>query len=247
MGETDENKGKEKGRISKLAVISAVLCCSAYAVGAACLTFWARMEAAVLCMGLIALSVMFGTGALLMIFSSKKKLGGARIAGLSMAASVALYFMLGAGIDIGKRLWGAQRSCSSNLVELGRAIYVYMEANDGKYPNPEKWCDLLVEYADVNEVFFICNSAVRRGDSGPCHFAMNPNCGPNSPSDTVLLFESDGGWNEFGGVEKMSFDNHWGRRANVLYNLGSFKSAYSVGLVSPASASELNWKGEVKE
>jgi hypothetical protein len=37
---------------------------------------------------------------------------------------------------------------------------------------------------------------------------MNPNCEPNSPPDMVLLFETKAGWNQHGGPELFTFDNH---------------------------------------
>ncbi len=39
-------------------------------------------------------------------------------------------------------------------------------------------------------------------------YAMNPNCTPDSPPDMVLLFESRPGWNQHGGPELFTFDNH---------------------------------------
>jgi hypothetical protein len=39
-------------------------------------------------------------------------------------------------------------------------------------------------------------------------YAMNPNCRKGSPPDMVLLFESKPGWNQHGGPELFTFDNH---------------------------------------
>lgn len=50
------------------------------------------------------------------------------------------------------------------------------------------------------------------------HFAMNPNCEPNSPPDTVLLFETKAGWNQYGGPELFTFDNHDPRGGVVRLN-----------------------------
>jgi hypothetical protein len=54
-------------------------------------------------------------------------------------------------------------------------------------------------------------------------YAMNPNCGPNSPADTVLLFETKPGWNQHGGPELFTFDNHEPKGGCVLLNDGSVK------------------------
>ena len=53
-----------------------------------------------------------------------------------------------------------------------------------------------------------------------CHYALNPDCGPNSPPDTVLLFETKAGWNQHGGTELFTFDNNDPKRGSVLLNDG---------------------------
>jgi hypothetical protein len=52
---------------------------------------------------------------------------------------------------------------------------------------------------------------------------MNPNCGPDSPGDVVLLFETKAGWNLHGGPELFTFDNHDPKGGCVLLNDGSVK------------------------
>jgi len=55
------------------------------------------------------------------------------------------------------------------------------------------------------------------------HYAMNPACGPKSPRDVVLLFESKPGWNQYGGPELFTFDNHDPKGGCVLLNDGTVK------------------------
>ena len=76
---------------------------------------------------------------------------------------------------------------------------------------------------------------------GRCHYAMNPNCEPKSPSDMVLLFETKGGWNQFGGSELLTTENHGGKGCNVLFNDGH------VEFVRPERLGELKWKVEGNE
>ena len=40
------------------------------------------------------------------------------------------------------------------------------------------------------------------------HYAMNPGCRADSPPDTVLLFETNTGWNQHGGPDLFAFDHH---------------------------------------
>jgi len=58
---------------------------------------------------------------------------------------------------------------------------------------------------------------------GKCHYAMNPACEPNSAGDMVLLFETKAGWNQHGGPELFTFDNHDPRGGCVLLNDGTVK------------------------
>jgi len=56
-----------------------------------------------------------------------------------------------------------------------------------------------------------------------CHYAINPSCEPNSPGDMVLLFETKAGWNQSGGPELFTFDNHDPKGGCVLLNDGTVK------------------------
>jgi hypothetical protein len=71
-----------------------------------------------------------------------------------------------------------------------------------------------------------------------CHYAINPNCSPSSPNDVVLLFGTEGGWNQYGGVELMKFEHHKGKTCVVLLNDGQAK------FVRHKKIGELRWKVE---
>ncbi len=108
---------------------------------------------------------------------------------------------------------GRRLVCGQNLWNLGTALRVY--AGDyGKYPTPDKWCDLLMQKAGANEEWFRCP-----GDrKGPCSYALNRNAEPNSPGEMVLLFEAKPGWNHYGGPEILSKRNHKWEGCMVLFN-----------------------------
>ncbi|MBA7674669.1 hypothetical protein ES703_82890 [subsurface metagenome] len=127
--------------------------------------------------------------------------------------------------------------CLANLHTLGKALAAYAKEQDGKYPTTDKWCDLLIEHAEVSERAFVCPSA----GEGLCHYAINPNCKPNSPADMVLLFETKGGWNQFGGPEILTTENHKGKGCNILFNNGR------VEFVKPERLGELKWEVEEGE
>jgi hypothetical protein len=90
------------------------------------------------------------------------------------------------------------------------------------YPRPTEWDDTIVRVYGYSEMAlrpFKCPGA--EGDK--CHYAMNPNCKSDSPADMVLLFETKASWNQHGGPELFTFDNHDPRGGLVLLNDGTVK------------------------
>jgi prepilin-type processing-associated H-X9-DG protein len=124
----------------------------------------------------------------------------------------------------------ATMACGANLTKLGKAIFSYANQHQGQYPDPARWCDLLLKDGQVSEKHFFCAGVKLQWRrqvlpwpvprKARCYYAMNPSCQPNSPPDMVLLFETKGGWNQFGGPEILTLDNHWGDRCNILFNDG---------------------------
>ncbi len=104
--------------------------------------------------------------------------------------------------------------------------YIRHLHDDKTYPAPATWCDgirkSLVAMGrppeDITKVFNCPNA--REGD---CSYAINPNCRHDSPGDTVLLFEARAGWNQHGGPELFSFDNHEPKGGFVILNDGTEK------------------------
>ena len=50
---------------------------------------------------------------------------------------------------------------------------------------------------------------------------MNPDCGPNSAANVVLLFEAKAAWNQHGGTELFTLDHHDPKGGCVLLNDGT--------------------------
>lgn len=103
--------------------------------------------------------------------------------------------------------------CGQNLKTLSSAMLAYAQDNGGRFPTPETWCDLLLEGGYASDEEFRCPSNRKQR----CSYAMNPDTGPDSDSDTVLLFETSGGWNRFGGRELACVDNHQGDGCHVAF------------------------------
>ena len=108
--------------------------------------------------------------------------------------------------------------CGSNLSVLGKCLSIYAEEH-GSYPKADKWCDALLQGGYADEKMFKCSS----NKKARCGFSLNPNCDPNSEPDTVLAFESKGGWNSYGGLELLTTEYHKNEGCNILYNDGHVK------------------------
>ena len=171
-----------------------------------------------------------GLGSLL-----KKSQENKPIAVVAIVVSIVMFFYIISPM-LGRINGGNKMVCGTNLRSLTTAMMIYAQEYNGKYPAPDNWCDLLIEYADVDGELFKCTEAKKSKKANLCYFALNPNCEPNSPADTVLLFETIGGWNQFGGVELLSTDNHKGEGCNISYNDNH------VSFERKGAFSELKWK-----
>ncbi|NIP28723.1 MAG: DUF4190 domain-containing protein [Phycisphaerae bacterium] len=107
--------------------------------------------------------------------------------------------------------------CGENMSGLGRAMLIYANDYGDEFPTQTEWCDLLMKYADVPREGFRCKGALK----GPCNYAMNKNVWNfsrgDTPPDMVVLFETHPGWNQVGGPEILTTDNHQGEGCNVLF------------------------------
>jgi len=107
--------------------------------------------------------------------------------------------------------------CARNLRRLWRALGQETE-RDGAEQTIRQWCDAIAK-GRVKDDTLICPSAGK----GRCHYAMNRDYKADAPGDTVLLFEAKPGWNQHGGPELFTFDNHDPKGGCVLLNNGMVK------------------------
>lgn len=125
--------------------------------------------------------------------------------------------------------------CGQNMSGLGKAMLIYANDYDDKFPKQTEWCDLLMKYTEVPLAGFRCRGALE----GPCNYAMNKNLEnvdrESAPLDMVLVFESSPGWNQSGGPEMLSTDNHRGDGCNVLFVDGH------VEFIKKQNLDELKW------
>ena len=143
-------------------------------------------------------------------------------------------FMYPEGLPSLKRLtlqikpYELRAECAHNLRVLWTRLNSYhmIEKIKMAYPASTEWCDAIVRAygtRTMNDEYirgpFKCPSVGK----GKCHYAMNPNCKPDSPPDMILLFETKAGWNQHGGPELFTFDNHDPKGGCVLLNNGTVK------------------------
>ena len=184
------------------------------------------------------LAIIFGIISLIMIIRSKGQLKGTGFAISGIAVPVAalpiVAMLMGIMMPalVRARSMGQRAVCMSNLKQLGVATMMYAENNKEQYPTTDKWCDLLGPYYGNNSKVLIC-PATQKSKCGyakmcgytiepnakhQCNYAINPNAKRDCrfPATTILLFESNPGWNQSGGPELLTTQNHDGG-CNVLF------------------------------
>jgi hypothetical protein len=126
-----------------------------------------------------------------------------------------------------------RNNCKANMARLWRFTTQDPWNKTNQYPVPSKWCDAVLQGYPPGKDAFKCPSA----DDGKSHYAINPDCKSDSPLDTVLLFETKAGWNQHGGPELFTFDNHDPKGGCVLLNDGTVKF-----IRTKEELQQLHWK-----
>jgi hypothetical protein len=251
MSETENKIESQKRKISKLAMISLFFVVISLIILPFKLIVYRPKSIElsglhIVCsIGLIALPLSLYT--LLHIRKHKDKLKGKSFVFMSIifTSCVFLWFLY-EKFDIGDYAL----HCSVNISGLEKAMKLYA-ADLEQYLEPNKWCDLLVTDYFVSLKQFVCLSGTPvsytlvygklkytrpKPQRGSCNYAINPNCEPNSPNDTVLLFETKLGWNQNGGPEILTTENHQGVGCSIAFNDGH------VEFIKTEELKDLKWK-----
>ena len=171
-------------------------------------------------------AIICGIVALVKISKSSGKLKGSGLAigGIATPAAalpiVAMLLAILMPALVRARTVAERVVCAANMKGLAMATMVYANDYDDKLPTADKWCDLLITYADMGEKSFRCPEQAE----GSFSYALNKNItsmgvGP----DTVLLFESDAGRNAAGGPEMLATERHRGEGCNFVFVDGHVK------------------------
>lgn len=92
--------------------------------------------------------------------------------------------------------------CLSNTKNIALAVQMYLADNDEAFPPAADWCDRLEVYIGNRDVY-----RCPRAEGLDCGFAYNAALDEVSlddvphPARTIVIFESDAGWNASGGRE----------------------------------------------
>ena len=124
--------------------------------------------------------------------------------------------------------------CGTNLAGISSAMQMYVNENDG-YPTPDEWCDLLIEECNLTPRSFSCPGK----NSGQSNYALNKNIydfGTGNDADIVMIFETQPGWNQVGGPEILTTENHNGDGCNVVFLDGHLE------FVPAENIDQLKWK-----
>jgi len=247
MSETENNAQCRKPKVSKLAIVSPLVVLLAFFMG---LVFagWLKSNRFLASIGswtyMLSLPVGLITGIIAdyRIYKSKGLLTGRvfSISGTILALILIVAILIPHRHP--RREYAARViKCRVNLKALGVAMQFYASEYGNIYPTADKWCDLLLQHTKVGEDLFVCGGPFKKGSQKRCHYAINPNCEPNSPPDMVLLFETKAGWNQFGGPEILTLENHNRKGCNVLFNDGHIE------FVKTERLGELNWDVEKEQ
>jgi hypothetical protein len=174
--------------------------------------------------------------------------GGFAILGILLGASVFHIWLIQL---IYPRMYGYASRAGLGIGQISAALQSYADEHAWQYPDPNRWCDLLLEDGHVKVEHFVWPSVVIRWPPvtgkkytwpapkrGRCFWAMNPNCrtADLQQRDMVLLFEANEGWNQFGGPELATSKYHDGVGCRVLLNDGR------VQFVKEQQIRQLKWK-----
>lgn len=132
---------------------------------------------------------------------------GLALAGIIMSSLTFLLIPIFAAMLLPALSAAKQRAqtinCANNEKQLALAIRIYSSDNTNHFPPATTWCDA-IKTSVGSETVFKCPAA---NSSSRCDYAFNAKLDgldeSNIDPQTVMIFESDAGWNASGGRESM--------------------------------------------
>jgi hypothetical protein len=157
--------------------------------------------------------LIFGIVAVVKIKRSDGRVTGSglAIAGICVSAVFLMMMPLFAALMLPALAKAKQKAmtinCENNLRQLGLGVIMYAGSNNDQFPPAAGWSDAISTYVGSTNAFKCpsdpgkrCSYAFNQALDGKKLSAVNPR--------TVLLFESDAGWNGAGGAEAAASHGH---------------------------------------
>ena len=168
--------------------------------------------------------------------------GGIALAGTIVSAIFLLFVIpLSAAMILPALAKAKQRAlsiqCINNMRQLSLAAHMYAAEHGDRLPSSENWCDAEKQYVGGNTRVYQCPAA---DSADRCDYAFNSQLSgvelKNANPQTVLIFESDPGWNSSGGSELMLKASRHGRTFAVAFVDGHVEQ------VTYARLAQLRWE-----
>jgi len=133
--------------------------------------------------------------------------------------------------------WIKAHTVVYNFQKIGKALQKYADDHNGYLPTKENWCDVLLQY-DKN----LTQSDFKHPEKPGIILAFNKNLSSlrfsDIPKDTVLLFETQGGWNLSGDEDTIQTANS----ANAIVKVMPMNMEIKSYWVEYKGSNE-NWRG----
>jgi prepilin-type processing-associated H-X9-DG protein len=178
----------------------------------------------------------------------KKSNGQLRGRGLALAGTIVSAVCLLLGLLLPAMLLpaltkmpqkAARVQCMSNVRQLNLALMMYATDNKETFPSGTTWCDSLMPYLGKTTNAYVCPLG---SPNQRCHYALNARLvgvemkDIQAPAQTVLIFETAGGWNVTGGRELLPAKGRHG---------GAYAFGFADGhaeIVGPERLAKLRWE-----
>ena len=108
-------------------------------------------------------------------------------------------------------------TCLNNVRQINLALIIQAQANTNTFPPAATWCDN-IQNSVILASAFKCKAA---DQTHRCHYAFNAKLDGltmteiKNPGQTVMVFETEGGWNVSGGSELKPKQSRHGRMVAV--------------------------------
>jgi len=156
----------------------------------------------------VALAIV-GRGALLEIRRSSGRLWGAPAARSAIAVAAAagvlgLILLLFSSLLVHGMAGARKAMCLANVKNVALAVQMYLSDYDDVFPPAETWCDATAPYIR-NRAVYLCPEM----RDVPCGYGFNTGLDSLplrrlvNPEYTIVIFETDVGWNATGQLERL--------------------------------------------